>query len=100
MGGLRKGKVVMKRVDPGDAVTLRAGGGGGFGPPGERDPEKVAQDVRQGYVSRGAAEKIYRIALDERGRVDSAATRQLRPAASSAQDAENPAATAASARPF
>jgi len=40
-------KVLMKRLDPGDAVTLRAGGGGGFGPPEERDPEKVAHDVRQ-----------------------------------------------------
>jgi N-methylhydantoinase B len=83
IGDLPNAKVLMKRLDPGDAITLRAGGGGGFGPPEERDPEKVAQDVLQGYVSRAAAEKIYRVALDERGRVDVAATRQLRRGASS-----------------
>src|SRR5438552_3837330 len=37
---LPNAKVLMKRLNPGDAITLRAGGGGGFGPPEERDPEK------------------------------------------------------------
>ncbi len=80
---LPNAKVLMKRLDPGDAITLRAGGGGGFGPPEERDPEKVAHDVRQGYVSAAVARQIYRVALDGEGRVDMAATRQLRRAASS-----------------
>ncbi|TMH37221.1 MAG: hydantoinase B/oxoprolinase family protein, partial [Betaproteobacteria bacterium] len=55
---LPNAKVLMKRLNPGDAITLRAGGGGGFGPPEERDPEKVAHDVRQGYVSRDIAAEI------------------------------------------
>jgi len=80
---LPNAKVLMKRLDPGDAVTLRAGGGGGFGPPEERDPEKVAHDVRQGYVSRDVAEKIYRVMLDGEGSVNSAATRLLRRGSSS-----------------
>src|SRR5260370_32275808 len=80
---LPNAKVLMKRLDPGDAITLRAGGGGGFGPPEERDPEKVAHDVRQGYVSAAVARQIYRVVLDGEGRVDMAATRQLRRAASS-----------------
>jgi N-methylhydantoinase B len=75
---LPNAKVVMKRLNPGDAITLRAGGGGGFGPPEERDPEKVAHDVRQGYVSAAAAREIYRVALDGEGRVDDAATLHLR----------------------
>ena len=78
---LPNAKVLMKRLDPGDAITLRAGGGGGFGPPEERDPEKVAHDVRQGYVSREIAEKVYRVALDGEGRADISATRLLRRAA-------------------
>jgi N-methylhydantoinase B len=75
---LPNAKVLMKRLEPGDAITLRAGGGGGFGSPAERDPEKVAHDVRQGYVSREVAEKIYRVALDGEGRVEAETTRRLR----------------------
>jgi N-methylhydantoinase B len=75
---LPNAKVLMKRLNPGDAITLRAGGGGGFGPPEERDPEKVAHDVRQSYVSREIAEKVYRVALDGEGRVDMEGTRRLR----------------------
>jgi N-methylhydantoinase B len=80
---LPNAKVLMKRLARGDAITIRAGGGGGFGPPEDRDPEKVANDVRQGYVSAAVARQIYRVALDERGRVDMAATRRLRRGASS-----------------
>ena len=29
---------------------MQSGGGGGFGDPMERDPELVAEDVREGYV--------------------------------------------------
>ena len=68
----------MRRLERGDAITIRAGGGGGFGPPEERDPEKVAHDVRQGYVSRRVAEEVYRVALDAEGRVDLESTRRLR----------------------
>jgi N-methylhydantoinase B len=75
---LPNAKVLMKRLNRGDAITIRAGGGGGFGPPEERDPNKVAQDVRQGYVGREVAEKVYRVALDAEGRADMAATRVLR----------------------
>jgi N-methylhydantoinase B len=75
---LPNAKVLMKRLNPGDAITIRAGGGGGFGPPEERNPDKVAQDVRRGYVSREVAEKVYRVALDGEGRADLAATRVLR----------------------
>jgi len=75
---LPNAKVLMKRLNPGDAITLRAGGGGGFGPPEERDPEKVAHDVRQGYVSRDIAAEIYRVALDAAGNVDRKGTELLR----------------------
>jgi len=75
---LPNAKVLMKRLAPGDAISLRAGGGGGFGPPEERDPEKVAHDVRQGYVSRDIAREIYRVALDAAGNVDRKGTELLR----------------------
>jgi N-methylhydantoinase B len=49
------------RIDlkAGDILTLYSSGGGGFGPALERDPELVADDVAQGYVSPAAAAKLY-----------------------------------------
>jgi N-methylhydantoinase B len=49
---------------PGAVVELRTGGGGGFGDPLERDPERVRADVRDGYVSLAAAERDYGVVLD------------------------------------
>ncbi|PYN83675.1 MAG: hypothetical protein DMD96_01285 [Candidatus Rokuibacteriota bacterium] len=40
-------------VPPGALVEVRLPGGGGYGPPGERDPELIARDLLDGYV-RGA----------------------------------------------
>jgi N-methylhydantoinase B len=41
------------KLQPGDVVELRLGGGGGFGPAGERAPEAIAEDVALGFVSAG-----------------------------------------------
>ena len=57
-------KVLTAPLKPGDAYALRSGGGGGFGSPLERVPEQVAGDVRQGYVSLGAARDYYGVVLD------------------------------------
>jgi N-methylhydantoinase B len=46
-------------VPPGSLVWLRAPGSGGYGPPAERDPERVREDVRCGYVSAEAAARVY-----------------------------------------
>jgi N-methylhydantoinase B len=39
----------------GDVVTLQCAGGGGFGDPLQREPERVLEDVRDGYVSAAGA---------------------------------------------
>jgi N-methylhydantoinase B len=39
-------------VPPGALVEVRLPGGGGYGPPDERDPELVARDRLEGYVTR------------------------------------------------
>jgi len=57
---------------------MLSGGGGGFGNPLHRDAQKVAEDVREGYVSKAAAEKLYGVVLDERLRVKEAETQALR----------------------
>ena len=75
---LPNGKLALQRLKPGDALMLRAGGGGGFGSALLRDPERVANDVKQGYVSVDAARASYGVAVSEQGVIDVEATRRLR----------------------
>jgi N-methylhydantoinase B len=75
---LRLGKRGDIAVEPGDRLRSRPAGGGGWGPPEERDPALVRDDVKNGYVSREAAERIYRVVLTAEGDVDEAATASLR----------------------
>ncbi|MFQ5666910.1 MAG: hydantoinase B/oxoprolinase family protein [Candidatus Binatia bacterium] len=66
-------------LQPGDTVRIRANGGGGYGPPSRRDPQKVLADVLDGYVSVEQAEQVYRVAVDLKAHcVDKAKTRRLR----------------------
>jgi N-methylhydantoinase B len=45
------GKVSGFRMKAGDLLVLQSAGGGGYGDPLERDPERVLADLRAGYVS-------------------------------------------------
>lgn len=45
--------------EPGDRVKLTTPGGGGYGDPKARDKAAVAEDVAEGYVSKGAAASSY-----------------------------------------
>jgi len=44
----------------GERFMLQSAGGGGYGDPGQRDPEALAQDVAEGYVSHQAQLSDYR----------------------------------------
>ena len=35
-------------------------GGGGYGDPKHRDPARLAEDIREGYVTKSAADTFYR----------------------------------------
>jgi len=61
----------------GDVISYRTCGGGGYGPPHERDPERVLRDVREGKVSAERAREHYGVAIAD-GRVDAAGTARLR----------------------
>jgi N-methylhydantoinase B len=73
-------------LEPNRIVHLNTPGGGGYGDPFERDPERVRQDVIAGYVSPEAAEREYGVVvrftgdqselvrLPEQWVIDSAAT--------------------------
>jgi N-methylhydantoinase B len=51
-------------IAAGSIVHMQTGGGGGFGDPKERDPARVAADVRDGYVTAEAARRDYGVAVD------------------------------------
>ena len=53
---LKCSRVILKR---GDVVRTMTGGGGGFGDPAERDPDRVREDVRNRHVSPEAAKAVY-----------------------------------------
>ncbi|HEV8021435.1 MAG TPA: hydantoinase B/oxoprolinase family protein [Candidatus Lustribacter sp.] len=55
----KHGKFDSIRLEPGDAMIVRTGGGGGFGEPALRDPAAVRRDVACGYVTPEAAARDY-----------------------------------------
>jgi N-methylhydantoinase B len=52
-------KATQHPIAAGEQVRIMTGGGGGFGPAAERDPESVRRDVREGYVTAEAARRDY-----------------------------------------
>ena len=63
----------------GDVVRIESAGGGGFGDPHEREPERVLHDVAEGLVSPANAARAYGVALTADGTtVDVEGTASLR----------------------
>jgi N-methylhydantoinase B len=75
-----KSKCVVQ-LQPGDTLSFQTPGGGGYGPPHERDPELVLRDVLDGKVSTKRARELYKVAVNvQRGQVDRVKTAKLRAA--------------------
>lgn len=53
-GGPGVSRLSAVPLQPGDVVEWRSPGGGGYGPPEERDPAAVASDLADGIVTEGA----------------------------------------------
>lgn len=62
----------------GDVLRLLSGGGGGLGDPLQRDPARVAEDLRDAYVTPENARVAYGVVLHGDGTVDEEATRRRR----------------------
>jgi N-methylhydantoinase B len=70
---------VTRMVDPGTRIALRTAGGGGYGDPKLRDPQKVREDVREGFIDTRRAREQYGVVIDtDSGEVDRHATNELR----------------------
>ncbi|MFZ1152186.1 MAG: hydantoinase B/oxoprolinase family protein, partial [Xanthobacteraceae bacterium] len=65
-------------VPPRDAICLQLPGGGGFGDPRERDPQRVREDMLDGLITAEQARRDYGVAIDASGAIDVAATERLR----------------------
>jgi N-methylhydantoinase B len=68
------GKVTGYSIQTDDVVVMQSAGGGGYGDPLSRDPERVRRDVHGGYVSAERAREGYGVVLTSSGEVDAAAT--------------------------
>ena len=81
--GMFTTKAILKK---GDRVYFASNGGGGYGLPWNRKPEKVLDDVIDGLLSIGKARDVYGVAIEEVDadtldyRIDQAQTATLRAA--------------------
>jgi N-methylhydantoinase B len=85
--GQRLSSKTTLELKPGDVVSYRTCGGGGYGPPEERDPRLVLRDVREGKVSLLRAREVFRVGIDPTTwTVDEQETARLRKEAAAAKD--------------
>ncbi len=78
-------------LQPGETIISISSGGGGYGPPHERDVERVLRDVRDGWISDDRARTVYGVVVAEDGDADQEAT-QLRRAELKTSAIDSPAA--------
>ncbi|HEX9787975.1 MAG TPA: hydantoinase B/oxoprolinase family protein, partial [Candidatus Binatia bacterium] len=84
--GTDKARVIPSRysdhvMHPGEVFSLDTPGGGGLGSPLEREPQRVLNDVRNGYVTQQRAREAYGVAIDAADGdfiLNDAQTRELR----------------------
>lgn len=58
------GKVTGKPIPAGAVIEVQSPSGGGWGPPTQRDPERVREELRDGYITERFARQHYPHALD------------------------------------
>jgi N-methylhydantoinase B len=65
-------------IPPDDRLVLELPGGAGFGNPRARDAQRVARDVKNGYITRQSAETLYGVVVRDDFSVDEEGTARLR----------------------
>jgi N-methylhydantoinase B len=71
------GKVTRFPLEKGDVVVMETSGGGGYGDPLERDPERIAKDLGEGLITKEKAKTRYGVIFKGNG-IDSVKTNQER----------------------
>jgi N-methylhydantoinase B len=71
------GNTDVVTVQPGDIIRITSAGAGGWGNALEREPERVLEDVRRGFVSNAKAREEYGVVIAN-GAVDGEATTACR----------------------
>jgi N-methylhydantoinase B len=71
-------KLPHMRAGAGDSFVALGPGGGGYGDPHARDPDKVLDDVLDGYITAEQAHDDYGVAISADGVLDITATAALR----------------------
>jgi N-methylhydantoinase B len=61
-------------LQPGERIVSFTTGGGGYGSPLERDPDRVQEDVTEGWISPARARDVYGVVLKPDGEIDAAAS--------------------------
>ena len=59
------GKATRFPLQQGDIVQLDKWGAGGYGDPLERDPERVLEDLQEGYISSESAHDVYGVVIHD-----------------------------------
>ena len=79
---LRSGRPIRPKgrqtVPPRDAIQLQLPGGGGFGDPRMRDPQRVRDDVLDGLITAEEACRDYGVVIGANGEIDRAETERIR----------------------
>jgi N-methylhydantoinase B len=79
---LRSGRPIRPKgrqtVPPRDAIQLQLPGGGGFGNPQARDPQRVRDDMLDGLITAEEARRDYGVVIGADGEIDQAETQRLR----------------------
>ncbi|MDG4766060.1 hydantoinase B/oxoprolinase family protein [Solwaraspora sp. WMMD406] len=72
------GKVAGYRMREGDILVMESAGGGGWRDPLTRDPDQVANDIGDDYLTAEQARDRYGVLVDPTGQVDESATTATR----------------------
>jgi N-methylhydantoinase B len=77
-------------VGPTERLISISCGGGGYGPPRAREPERVLNDVREGWISRERARSVYGVSIDRNDELELEETRILRSSEAPLEEEEEP----------
>jgi N-methylhydantoinase B len=65
-------------LQPGETIISICSAGGGYGPPHERDPNRIQHDLDEGFLTPQHAHHTYRVVVTDDGDIDLAGTKALR----------------------